>query len=52
MPQSKFSRGFRKAVRKWKKAGKNISYSLTDDGKRALRIAKEQFVKTFMGITA
>ncbi len=37
---------------KEKKAGKNISYSLTDDGKRALRIAKEQFVKTFMGITA
>ncbi|MEK6954325.1 MAG: PadR family transcriptional regulator [Candidatus Micrarchaeota archaeon] len=35
---------------KEKKEGKNIYYSLTDDGKRALKYAKVQFCRTFMGI--
>ncbi len=33
---------------KERKSGKEISYTLTDDGRRALKIAKEQFCKTFM----
>ncbi|HLC47699.1 MAG TPA: PadR family transcriptional regulator [Candidatus Norongarragalinales archaeon] len=35
---------------KEKKEGKTIYYSLTLDGKRALKYAKQQFVRTFMGI--
>ncbi len=30
-----------------KKSGKAITYDLTEDGKRALKIAKEQFCRTF-----
>ena len=37
---------------KEKKEGKTISYSLTDDGKRALKVAKAQFVRTFVGVFA
>ena len=33
-----------------KKSGKTIAYSLTPHGKKALKIAKQRFVKTFMGI--
>ena len=35
---------------KEKKEGKNIKYSLTDDGKRVLREAKKQFCMTFTGV--
>lgn len=35
---------------KEKKEGKTIYYSLTDDGKRALKFAKAQFVRTFVGV--
>ncbi len=33
-----------------KKSGKTITYTLTDDGKRALKVAKNRFVRTFVGI--
>lgn len=33
-----------------KKEGKTITYSLTEDGKQGLKIAKMRFCKTFMGI--
>ncbi|MDE1798131.1 MAG: PadR family transcriptional regulator [Candidatus Micrarchaeota archaeon] len=33
-----------------KKRGKTIIYSLSDDGKRTLKLAKEKFCKTFVGI--
>ena len=33
-----------------KKTGKNIVYSLTPDGRQALKNAKEQFCRTFVGI--
>ncbi len=33
-----------------KKSGKTITYSLTDEGKRALKVAKEKFCKTFTEI--
>ncbi len=32
------------------KHGKNIVYSLTPDGKKALHTAKEQFCRTFMDV--
>jgi DNA-binding PadR family transcriptional regulator len=35
---------------KERKEGKNIIYSLTEDGLIALRVAKEKFCRTFMGI--
>jgi len=35
---------------KEKKSGKNIVYTLTDDGKKELKLAKEQFVRTFIGV--
>lgn len=33
-----------------KKAGKTITYTLTDNGKRALRIAKQRFCTTFIDV--
>lgn len=33
-----------------KREGKNIMYSLTPEGKHALKIAKGRFMKTFMGV--
>ncbi|MFH1978081.1 MAG: PadR family transcriptional regulator [Candidatus Aenigmatarchaeota archaeon] len=33
-----------------KKEGKTITYTLTEDGKRHLKIAKAQFCKTFTGV--
>jgi DNA-binding PadR family transcriptional regulator len=38
--------GFLKEI----KHGKNIVYSLTPDGKKALQHAKEQFCRTFMDV--
>lgn len=35
---------------KEKKTGKSISYSLTEDGKRGLKAAKQQFCRTFVGV--
>lgn len=35
---------------KERKVGKIITYSLTSEGKKGLKIAKEHFVKTFMGV--
>ena len=32
---------------KQKKSGKEITYTLSDDGKKALKAAKEQFCRTF-----
>lgn len=32
------------------KCGKTIVYELTEDGKQALKVAKAQFCKTFVGI--
>lgn len=33
-----------------KKSGKIITYSLTENGKRELKIAKNKFCKAFMGV--
>lgn len=33
-----------------KKSGKTITYTLTDDGKKALKNAKEYFCRTFTGV--
>lgn len=33
-----------------KKEGKEISYSLTDEGKKALKVAKDRFCRTFTDI--
>ena len=33
-----------------KRVGKTITYKLSEDGKGALKEAKEQFCRTFMGI--
>ncbi len=33
-----------------KKEGKTITYSLTTDGKRTLRIAKQKFCRIFIGV--
>lgn len=30
--------------------GKAISYSLTERGKNALKVAKRRFIKTFLGV--
>jgi len=35
---------------KEKKEGKTITYSLTDEGRRHLKIAKQHFCKTFVGV--
>ena len=35
---------------KEKKAGKTIIYSLTDKGKRGLKVAKQRFCRTFIDI--
>ncbi len=38
---------------KWieeKKEGKNITYTLTDEGKKALKNAKERFCKIFVDV--
>ncbi len=35
---------------KEKKSGKTISYGLTEEGKRALKVAKQRFVRTFVGL--
>ena len=32
------------------KEGKTVSYNLTEDGKKALKIAKKRFVRTFTDI--
>ncbi len=32
------------------KSGKTIVYSLTEDGKKTFKIAKQRFVRTFMDI--
>ena len=32
------------------KSGKNINYTLTDEGKKVLKISKEKFCKTFIDI--
>ncbi|MEK6840926.1 MAG: PadR family transcriptional regulator [Nanoarchaeota archaeon] len=33
-----------------KREGKSINYSLTEEGKRALRISKKRFISTFMDV--
>ncbi len=35
---------------KEEKSGKTITYSLTEEGKKGLKVAKQQFVRTFTGI--
>jgi len=35
---------------KEKKDGKTISYSLTEEGREVLKVAKQRFVKIFMGV--
>ncbi len=35
---------------KEKKEGKTIAYSLTEDGQKVLKIAKQRFCRTFLGI--
>ena len=35
---------------KEKKEGKNIVYSLTEDGERGFKVAKQHFCKVFMGL--
>ncbi|MBI4163223.1 MAG: PadR family transcriptional regulator [Candidatus Aenigmarchaeota archaeon] len=35
---------------KEKKSGKTITYSLTDQGKQALKTAKQQFCRTFVDV--
>jgi DNA-binding PadR family transcriptional regulator len=32
------------------KEGKTIAYTLTESGKRALRISKRRFIRTFLGV--